>query len=236
MGSMSSNRSNADTEKRTPIGRRNVLAEEFDAVLFDNDSTLTDSKAAVERCWTLWARHYDVEPHRLRGTHGVPSAQIIARIAPELPQQEAKDTFDRLELENLQDVSALPGAVEALEAVGDRAAIITSAGRTLLRERLRAAGIPPSAVVVTADDVERGKPAPDPYLEGARLLGVRPERCLVVEDAPPGILSGRSAGAATLALLTTTPAAELDQADLIINDLSDITFVRADDGVRLQLR
>ena len=171
--------------------RRDVLGEIFEAVLFDNDSTLTDSKASVERSWELWAHRYGLPIERLRDTHGMPSRQIITRIAPELDLEEATAAFGRLELQHLDDVSTVPGALEALRTVGDRAAIVTSAGRVLLQRRLEAAGIPSVAVMVTAEDVSHGKPAPDPYLEGARRLGVDPRRCLVVEDAVAGLRSAK---------------------------------------------
>jgi sugar-phosphatase len=79
-------------------------------------------------------------------------------------------------------------------------------------------------VVITADDVNRGKPAPDPYRAAAGWLGVDPARCLVVEDAPSGLLAARAAGSATLAVLTTTPAADLD-ADELVPDLSHVQWI-----------
>ncbi|GAA4873189.1 HAD-IA family hydrolase [Serinicoccus chungangensis] len=115
---------------------------------------------------------------------------------------------------------ALPGALDALRALGDRAAVVTSADQALASARLRAAGLPEPAVLVCADDVARGKPDPEPYLEAAARLGVDPARCLVVEDSAAGLRSGRAAGAATLALLTTTPREQLGDADLVVPDLS----------------
>lgn len=215
--------------------RRDVLSETFDAVLFDNDSTLIDSRVAVERSWAAWARHYKVSPDLLTGTHGVPGRQTISRIAPELPLEEATAVFDRIELEHLDEIDALPGAREALERVGERAAIVTSAGRTLLARRLEAAGLRPPAIVVTADDVDEGKPSPVPYLEGARRLNVDPRKCLVVEDSVPGIRSARAAGAATLAVLTTATAKELAEADLVVADLSVMRFAVEDGRVHASI-
>lgn len=214
-------------------GRRDVPAEVFEGVLFDNDSTLTDSRASVERSWTLWARAHDVAPERLADTHGMRSREIISRVAPELHLDAATAAFDRIELDNLGDISALPGALEALEAVGEHAAIVTSAGRELLMKRLQAAGLPSTRVTVTAGDVSRGKPAPDPYLHAALHLGVDPSKCLVVEDAVPGVRSGRAAGAATLAVLTTTPRGRLHEADLVVGDLSDVRFQRVEGGFKV---
>jgi sugar-phosphatase len=69
--------------------------------------------------------------------------------------------------------------------------------------RIRVAGLPKPKYLVTSSDVARGKPAPDPYAKGAELLNLAPEDCIVIEDAPAGILSGKAAGARVVALLTT---------------------------------
>ena len=75
--------------------------------------------------------------------------------------------------------------------------------RRLATSRLTHGGLPLPRVLVTAEDVERGKPDPQPYLAAAAALGVEPSRCLVVEDAPAGIAAGKAAGAAVLAVTTT---------------------------------
>lgn len=216
---------------------RDILSETFHAVLFDNDGTLTDSSGAVTRSWHAWARHHQIPAEAFGNVHGMPSRQIVARVAPHLDVEEATAHIDRIELEDLEGVVALPGAAAALAAIGDRAAVVTSAGRELADLRIGAAGLTPPAVVVTADDISRGKPDPEPYLTGAERLGVDPARCLVVEDAPAGLRSGRAAGAATLAVLTTSGREELTgEADLVVADLSEVVFERVDGGVRLSLR
>lgn len=215
---------------------RDITAEVFEAVLFDNDGTLTDSTAAVERSWRAWAAHHDVPVERLVRYHGVPSRSIVeAVVDAHVDVDLATSDIDRRELEDLEDVEALPGAVEAMDAVGDRAAIVTSAGRELAELRLGAAGLSAPEAFVTADDITRGKPDPQPYLIGAGKLGADPSRCLVVEDAPAGVASGRAAGAATLAVTTTSPAEDLD-ADLVVADLSEVVFTETADGIRVRLR
>lgn len=206
----------------------------FAAVLFDNDGTLTDSTQAVLRSWTAWAHEYDLDPARLVGFHGVPAAAIVAQLLPDGDQSAALARIAELEESDTEGVIPLPGAAEALRAVGDRGAIATSATRRLATLRLQAAGLDIPAVMVTVDDITHGKPDPEPYLQAAHALGVDPARCLVVEDAPSGIASARGAGCATLALLSTTAAEEL-AADLIVQDLAQIAFSTTADGVRLSL-
>ena len=75
---------------------------------------------------------------------------------------------------------------------------------------------------MTADEVAKGKPNPETYLKGAELLGVAPQKCLVFEDAPPGIESAHAAGMAAIALSTTYPLADLKHADAWIKDFSQV--------------
>ncbi|MGH3633427.1 MAG: HAD-IA family hydrolase [Mycobacterium sp.] len=83
-----------------------------------------------------------------------------------------------------------------------------------------AAGLPEPKVLVTAECVRRGKPAPDGYLLGARLLGVDPEYCVVIEDAPAGVSAGRAAGAQVLGI---DPANSQDLgADRVVAELAAV--------------
>ncbi|WP_256841727.1 HAD-IA family hydrolase [Ornithinimicrobium cryptoxanthini] len=220
------------------MGRvRDITSEVFDAVLFDNDGTLIDSRDAVVRSWLAWAADNGVAAEALIGFHGVPSSSIIAAVAPHLDPVSATADIDGRELADLEGIVALPGATEAIAAVGWRGAIVTSATRELVTVRLAAAGFTAPEVLVTANDISRGKPDPEPYLIAAEKLAVDPTRCLVVEDAPAGLRSGRAAGAATVAVVTTSSVEELEPlADLVVDDLSALTFTLEDEGVRVSRR
>ncbi|WP_200942156.1 HAD-IA family hydrolase [Angustibacter sp. Root456] len=89
------------------------------------------------------------------------------------------------------------------------------------------------SVLVAADHVHRGKPDPEPFLLGAERLGVDPELCLVVEDAPSGLAAARAAGMATLAVTTTTPPQEL-HADAVVSTLADVVLSADAEGVRVR--
>jgi sugar-phosphatase len=170
-----------------------------DAVLFDMDGTLVDSAAAVEASWTEFADEHGLDPAEvIAAVHGVRAAESIARYLPAAEVPAATRRLLDRELTLLDGVVAIPGAVEllaALPAAGVPVAIVTSAPRDLALARLGAAGIPVPDVIVTAEDVAHGKPAPDCYLEGARRLGADPARCLVFEDADAGVRAGLTAGA-----------------------------------------
>ena len=215
------------------LGR--LAAESFEAVLFDMDGTLIDSTPAIVRSWTRWGEEHHVTPEALLGHHGVPSAMVVARLLPEDRRPAAVERINELELTDTAGVVVLPGAAEALTALrAARAAIVTSCTVPLARARISAAALQIPAVLVTADDVTHGKPAPDPFLEAARRLGVDPRRCLVVEDAPQGLQAARAAGCRTLAVTTTTPADQLS-ADAIVDGLAGVRFEVDGDLIRVRL-
>jgi mannitol-1-/sugar-/sorbitol-6-phosphatase len=193
-------------------------------VLFDMDGVLVDSTPAVARVWSGWAREHGFEPEAVvKQTHGRPSIATIRELLPHGDHHAEDREVERRELEDVEDVVALPGAAEILRALPpNRYAIVTSATRRLAEVRLRAAGLPIPQHFVTATDVKRGKPNPDPYLMGAETLQVPPASCIVIEDAPSGVRAGKAAGARVIAVRTTSNDAELAQAgaDWIIADLS----------------
>lgn len=177
---------------------------ELRAVLFDMDGTLVTSDASVERAWTTWASEYGVDPAEvLSQAHGAPAESTVDRMLPELSAKARTTAAARqleLQYDDLSDVVAAPGALEVLAALnGLPWAVVTSADHRLAKARLGAAGIDPP-LLVTIEDISRGKPDPEGYLRAAELLAVDPQYCLVVEDAEVGLAAGRAAGARTAAL------------------------------------
>ncbi|RFA12344.1 hypothetical protein B7R22_16225 [Subtercola boreus] len=205
----------------------------FTAALFDMDGTLIDSTPAVDRSWTTWGEEWGLDPAFREGMHGKPAIGLVsAVIAPELVD-EAFARILHLELVDLDGITPLGGAAELLGSLPEeRRAIVTSCTRELARARIGAAGIPAPETVVTIDDTPRGKPFPEPFLEGARRLGVDPRDCLVFEDAPAGLAAGRAAGCTTVGVTGTHSAAELD-ADLVVDSLAGVRFIPVPGGFRL---
>jgi sugar-phosphatase len=209
------------------------------ALLFDNDGTLVSSLASVDRCWTRWAAEYGITAEEFARVelHGRPAAEIAADLLPAEVVPQAVARIEDLEVEDVPrgGVHLLPGTRAFLDALpADRWAVVTSATRRLAEARLDAVGILPKTLVA-ADDITRGKPDPEPYLLAARALGVDPAHCVVFEDAPAGLASGRAAGMTTVALATTHRAAEL-QADLVVEDLSALSALVTDKGVEISPR
>jgi sugar-phosphatase len=191
-----------------------------DAFLVDLDGVLVDSVAAATRAWTWWASLHELPPWPFIGAHGRPSREAIAELAPKLDADAEAARVEERETSDTSGVVALPGAADMLQAARP-VAIVTSGGRRLAEARLRAAGLTPPEVVVTADSVSRGKPDPEPYLLAARRLGVCPGSCTVFEDAPAGIAAGKAAGMRVVALTTTVSASELGGADRIVATLAE---------------
>lgn len=165
-------------------------------VLFDCDGVLVDSDESVVAAWTRWACESGLDPRPvLASVHGRPAADSVAAFLSPDAVADGVARIGRYEVEDAVRVRALPGAADLLAAlpVGSWA-VVTSATRELARARLRAASLPIPAVLVTADDVARGKPDPEGYATAARRLGLPPARTIVVEDAANGIQAARAAG------------------------------------------
>ncbi|MFF8017757.1 HAD-IA family hydrolase [Streptomyces sp. NPDC007929] len=209
------------------------------ALLFDNDGTLVSSLASVDRCWTRWAGEYGITAEQFARIelHGRPAAEIAADLLPAEVVPQAVARIEDLEVEDVPNdgVRLLPGTRAFLDVLpAERWAVVTSATRRLAEARLDAVGILPKTLVA-ADDITRGKPDPEPYLLAARALGVDPAHCVVFEDAPAGLAAGRAAGMTTVALTTTHQAHEL-RADLIVENLSALSALVTDEGVRISAR
>lgn len=165
-------------------------------LLFDNDGVLVDSLEPAAVAWDAWAAVYaPAFDFRTQVEHGVRASDTVATlVAPEV-FDEAIAALDKAELDGSDVCDALPGAVELTRSLpAERWAVVTSAIRPLGLARLAAAGHPTPPAVISADDVSRGKPDPEPYLMGAEALGVSPDECAVFEDAPAGIAAARAAG------------------------------------------
>lgn len=205
------------------------------AILFDLDGILVDSTPAVARVWARWAADHGIEPAlAIAQAHGRRSIETIRAIAPQMNAEKENLAVEQMEIEDKEGVTAIPGAARLLNSLPqDRFAIVTSATRGLARARLGYAGLPLPRNLVTADDVTKGKPSPEPYLKGAALLRIAPRDCLVFEDAPAGIASAHAAGMQVIAIPTTYPAAELREANAIVSSLDDVQVQVLQNSLRL---
>ncbi|WP_421167334.1 HAD-IA family hydrolase [Aeromonas dhakensis] len=173
-----------------------ILTLRARALLLDMDGTLVHSTGEVETVWRLWCRRHRLDPEPvLAMCHGVRSREVICTLAPQLDLAQEVALLDDLEIHHTGQAEALAGARTLLASLPvERWALVTSASQRVARHRLRSAGLPLPALLVGAEDVEYGKPDPDPYLLAAERLGLAAADCLVFEDAPAGISSALRAG------------------------------------------
>ena len=192
----------------------------FSAFLFDMDGTILSSIASAERVWAIWARAHGLDVAKFLPTiHGVQSVETIRRLGlPGVDPVAEAAAITRAEMDDVDDIDTIAGAADFLRSLpADRWAIVTSAPRRLAERRLAAAGLPLPPLFVTAEDVERGKPAPDCFLLAAERLGFAPEDCLVFEDAAAGIAAAEAAGAEVV-VITATHAHPIATAHVMVRD------------------
>lgn len=199
------------------------------ALIFDLDGVLVDSQAVVERTWRRWADRHRLDPEAVLAVHhGRQVRDSLRAVFPDLAVDAEVEWLDAAELEDVEGLTVVPGATEFLsELPRDRWAIVTSCSHALATLRLGAVGLPTPEVLVVAEDVKNGKPAPDGYRLGASRLGCDPGACLVFEDAPAGLAAGRAAGARVIGLTTSLGADALVGAEAFIADFTGVR-VRAE--------
>ncbi len=197
---------------------------EVRALLFDNDGVLVDSVASGNEAWTLWSREHDLDPDLvLSMIHGRRAGDTVAQLVEESRRAAAVDRINELELSTASHTTAMPGALELLSSLGDLPwAVVTSAIRPLALARLEAAGLPLPPVLVTAEQVAAGKPAPDGYRAAAEQLGVPAGDCVVFEDAPAGVEAGYAAGVAEVVGIGLQPGQSATSS--LVPDLSHVTM------------
>jgi len=208
-----------------------MLQVSCDALLFDMDGVLIDSTPAVERVWKRWAIEHGFDPVEVvRDAHGRPSIDTIREYLPDADHETKNRLIEQAEIDDIEGIVPLPGALELLTSLPqERWTIVTSCTRPLAEVRIRAAGLPAPKEFVTASDIRNGKPHPEPYLTGAAKLGFSAANCVVIEDAPAGIRSGKSAMMKVVAVRTTATDSELRDAgaDWIVNNCADLKIEKS---------
>lgn len=212
------------------------LAPPFEcrALIFNLDGVLVDSLANAERHWRAWASRHGLAPEEVLPTiHGRRTVETVRKVAPHLNAEAEAEELNLRESEDASGVVPVEGAADLLALLSpNKFAIATSSSLRLASARLAEAGLPLPRTIVTADDVRRGKPDPEPYLAAARILGIEPGTCVVVEDAPVGIEAAKAAGMKVVAVETTHPAACLSAADARARRLADLVVeVLGKDGL-----
>jgi beta-phosphoglucomutase family hydrolase len=204
------------------------------ALLWDMDGVIADTAPFHFEAWRQAARDRGIEftEADFRQTFGKRNPEIIAeKIDPDMPPEEAaafalekEEVFRRLAGEGAQPFPGVLDLLRAAGAAGWRMAIASStpAGNIeMLTRTLGIAGLFDAAV--SDQDVSRGKPDPECFLIAAARLGAAPHRCVVIEDAVAGVEAAGKAGMKCIAVTNTHPAASLNEADLVVASLEEVT-------------
>jgi HAD superfamily hydrolase (TIGR01509 family) len=208
----------------------------IDGVVFDLDGLLIETEelwdevreAVVRERGGRWTESAQ------RDMMGMSSTEWSRYMHDELGVPDSPEEINRLVVERMAEryrdhLPLLPGAVEAVERIAARRplAVASSSNRPLIDLVLELSGLASSfRVTVSSEEVERGKPAPDVYLEAARRLGVAPERCAAVEDSESGIRSAKAAGMRVVAIPNRSfrPSDDaLAAADVVLASLDELT-------------
>jgi len=207
-------------------------------VLFDMDGTLIDSIDAIEDAWSAWATAEDVVLPSASALHGRTAHDLVSSLVPSARIAEALERLNLLEQHPTAPIRIHRGALELIAGIpAGRWAIVTSATRLVALARLSAAGIPLPELLIAGDEVDRGKPDPEPYRIAQRRDGSRLP-AVAFEDAVAGLRSAKAAGCLAVGIAGTVSADELrPYADAVIESLADVEVLPTDHGdIRLRVR
>ena len=209
------------------------------ALLFDLDGVLINSTPAVARVWRRWAIEHGFNPDEVVArAHGRPSLTTVREYLPHADVKAENREVERREIEDLDGVVPLPGALELLSSLpDDRWTIVTSCTRALAEVRIKAAGLPLPRKFVTSNDIVNGKPNPEPFLKGAAVLGFPAEECIVFEDVPAGVCAGKASGARVVAFTTTVVESAVREAgaDWVLRNCADVQMLGSGRNLTLAL-
>jgi HAD superfamily hydrolase (TIGR01509 family) len=208
----------------------------IEAVIFDLDGVLLESEEVWDAVREVFVHErggrYDAEVQRaMMGMSSIEWSRFLHEVAGVDDEPEAinAEIVRRMLVAYGERLPLLPGAVETVRRIGERfpLGLASSSNRVLIDRVLEVSGLGPLfRATVSSEEVQHGKPAPDVYLEAARRLGVRPERCAAIEDSHGGIRSAHAAGMRVVAIPNASypPGADaLANADLVLGSLADLT-------------
>ncbi|KOY55063.1 HAD family hydrolase [Streptomyces sp. XY332] len=206
----------------------------YAAALFDPDGTLIDTEPRSREAWSRLFRNHDVpfDEDTIHGFAGRPGRDSLLdhvhRFAGATVDELFAEALHYTTLPDMPAVEAIPGALELVtrqRATGVPVGLVTSGTRAYARSELAAIGaLSLFDVMISADDVTRGKPDPQGYLAGCSALGVAPSATVVFEDAPAGVAAARAVGARVVAIASDHTRSSLGDADLLVADLVDVPW------------
>ncbi len=202
-------------------------------VVFDLDGVLVDSVAVANRAWTAWAKVRGLSVETVLGlTRGGRPVDSIRFLLPDSDPEAEADWLVGYELSLLNFCTPMPGAIALARSLpSDRWAVATSSSRELAVARLKYVGLELPSVLVASEDVERGKPEPDPYLHAAQALGLDARLDWIgIDDSNAGLQSVRSAGGVPCGVSGSAGPAKLEAAQFVIESLESVQVYSIKEG------
>jgi beta-phosphoglucomutase len=208
----------------------------YKAAIFDMDGTMINNMAYHKKAWQAFLSRHDItltEDEFRQKISGKKNDQIFTLVfgrqlskEDELAYTEEKEALYReLFQPDIAEIAGLSLLITKLHEYGIKTAIATTAPAKNRDFALKALGLEGEFAVILGDEhVTQGKPHPEIYLSAARRLGVAPSECLVFEDSPPGVASGKSAGMTVVGILSSHLADELHDADYVVDDFTGIAL------------
>lgn len=203
------------------------------AIIFDLDGVLVDSEAAIEERWRQWAEYRDVPFEEVEAVyHGRPMFEVIREVAPHLDVDAEVEKMSDVMAAAPEKLRAFDGAKALLERLPEEQWTIATSGRyRTATNRLSHVGLPIPESMITANDVEHGKPHPESYLQAAERLSIDPEHCVVFEDAPAGVEAGNRAGARVIGVATASAPEALSAADAVVPSVAHVNVEIGEDDL-----
>jgi sugar-phosphatase len=208
------------------------------ALLFDMDGTLINTSGIINALWKRWAERHGLNPAPIIASS--PGRRIMDTVAEFLPPGANVDDevqwIGQRGRDHPEGIVPIPGALDLVRSLpSHRWAVVTAADRTIAEKWLQAAGLPVPRVLITAENVKRGKPDPEGYLMAAQRLRVNPRDTVVFEDSQAGLAAGRAAGAKVIGIATTlTP--EVLQGEDWLADFTPLAFDTDEGDFQMRLR
>lgn len=208
------------------------------AVLFDLDGVLVDSAACVEATWRRWASEHHLDPGAVIATaHGRRTIDTVRLVAPHLLAENEVAALGASESTTTAGIFEVPGARALVDHLPSAAwGIVTSGIQSVAAQRIQHTGLPMPRVLICADEVRVGKPDPEGYLAAAHRLGVAPEGCVVVEDAPAGLDAAAAAGMQSIGIAGTYRPEMLRAATYVLESLSRLRVQSAPRQLPIEFR
>jgi beta-phosphoglucomutase len=205
---------------------------EMRAILFDFDGVVIKSMESHYHGWQKALEEYgiDMSPEELYILEGQGVEEVASQLVRKfnIPAEERKNIIQkkRLYYNQVKKDELYPYFLDVIEWARQmelKTALVTGGDRERVVKALQAYGIDSYfQIIVTSENVMHTKPSPEPYLTAAQLLGVEPQQCIVIENAPLGITSAKAAEMKCIAITTTLPSSFLKRADVVADNFQEV--------------